>query len=192
MRRDDLTAQIPDFIALAEERIFRDLRTWRMEATASLSVTSGTRTVSLPTRFRSAIWARLETATPRMLGYLHPAGQDDLYRDFTGIPETYSYQGDALRLAPIPTADYTLTLQYIQAPSALGASNATNAVLTAYPSLYLNAAMVEAWGYVRNMEEMQKWEARYQQALTLANRESVKRKMSGIASGKQSIRRNIP
>ena len=35
LNRDDLTAVIPDFIALAESQINRDIRHWKMEARTS-------------------------------------------------------------------------------------------------------------------------------------------------------------
>ena len=35
LNRDDLTSVIPDFVALAEAQINRDVRHWRMEARSS-------------------------------------------------------------------------------------------------------------------------------------------------------------
>ena len=49
--RDDLTARIPEFIALAETRINRALRIRAMETVSTaISTASGTREYALPTK----------------------------------------------------------------------------------------------------------------------------------------------
>ena len=48
LARSDLTAQVPDFIQLAQTRLSRDLRTEKMLQVAIAAITSGDGTVSLP------------------------------------------------------------------------------------------------------------------------------------------------
>ena len=51
LARSDLTTQIPDFIRLAEIRLRRDLRIRQMLNSTTLTCTSGTATVSIPSDF---------------------------------------------------------------------------------------------------------------------------------------------
>ncbi len=51
LARSDLTTQIPDFIRLAEVRLRRDLRIRQMLTSTSLTCTSGTATVNIPSDF---------------------------------------------------------------------------------------------------------------------------------------------
>ena len=51
LARSDLTTQIPDFIRLAETRLRRDLRIRQMLNTTTLTCTSGTATVTIPSDF---------------------------------------------------------------------------------------------------------------------------------------------
>ena len=48
LNRDDLTSVIPDFIALAEAQINRDVRHWKMEARSSGQQSSGDEYMQFP------------------------------------------------------------------------------------------------------------------------------------------------
>ena len=48
LHRSDLTANIPDFVVLAEARISRDLRIRKQITTTNLTSVAGTKTLALP------------------------------------------------------------------------------------------------------------------------------------------------
>jgi hypothetical protein len=52
LARSDLTAQIPDFIALAEGRMSRELETRSQEKRATATLTTGDEFIALPTDMR--------------------------------------------------------------------------------------------------------------------------------------------
>ena len=51
LARSDLTAQIPEFIRLGEERLRRDLRIRQMIKVATTTLTTGDSTVEIPSDF---------------------------------------------------------------------------------------------------------------------------------------------
>ena len=63
--RADLTARIPEFIALAEARLNRVMRARLAEAEVSLSAGAGVRTLALPAGFTEPLRLWIERATGR-------------------------------------------------------------------------------------------------------------------------------
>ena len=163
MDRTDLTATIPDFVALAESRIARDLRLRRQISTASLSTVAGTSSVALPSDFleienitlsSTSPPATLSVVTPEILDRKYPAGYQ------TGQPMVYTILGDNLLLGPTPDGVYTVSMDYYARIAALSVTP-TNWLLTNYPSVYLSGALVEAAMYLRSTDDIALFDARY-------------------------------
>lgn len=160
LKRSDLTAQIPDFISLAEARIARDLRLRAQLTTTDLSTVANTATVTLP-----ADW--LESETAELVGYgLLEAGALEVlgqaWGSDKGRPRQMAVRGSSAVLFPTPDAVYTLRLTYF-AKYALSGDSSTNWLLTNHPGIYLYAALAEAEPYLVNDPRAATWEAKYQQ-----------------------------
>lgn len=194
MRRTDLEAKIPDFIALAEERIGKELRTWRLSSIESLSASAGSAEVTLPARCREVEWVNITGTNARGLECYPKETALSMYAATdNGIPIGYYLSGDALYLVPTPASDYTLSAGCILGVQPLTTGNPTNSILTNYPGLYLHGALVEGYRHTRSPERMVESETAYQQALVLANREEIKRRSSGIAARRRGTHaRRIP
>lgn len=162
LNRDDLTDQLPEFIALAEKRFNRSLLVPEREASVTAAVSSETAT--LPTDFWGIRSVYVDSAPRDTLEQVSLSDLRELYTaDDTGKPQHYAIQGgDTLVLGPIPSQEYDLILNYYQTIPALGDSQATNWLLTAHPDLYLAGALIEAYIYVRDMDGAMAWEARLQ------------------------------
>lgn len=165
IKRDDLTNVIPDFVAMAEARISRDLRLRKQMTSTSLTATKGVSTIALP-----ADWLAFENlsvaANPdRNLVYVPIEHIDSKYNSAsTGIPAVYSIEGDNLVLAPAPDAAYTLPIiYYARFPSVITA--ATNWLLTNHPNVYLFACLIEAAQFIMDNDRMQVFTARYNDGL---------------------------
>ena len=65
LARDDLTAQIPDFIQLAEGRMSRELETREQEKRSTATLTSGDEYIALPTDMREVREVKLNTSPYR-------------------------------------------------------------------------------------------------------------------------------
>ena len=168
MHRSDLTSVIPDFVALCEARISRDLRLRRQVIPGTLATVAGTRSVTLPTDFLEAenvsilngdVEQNLEYATIERIGIKYPDGAGD------GVPQIYSYEDSNIILGPTPDAVYTVNLYYYAKIDALS-TTATNWLLTNHPNIYLFGSLAEAGDYVQSDALVQKWEAKYKKGIT--------------------------
>lgn len=180
LAREDatLTARIPDFIALTEAKLNRELFVRQMETRATLTVDTGGASpeyLTLPTGFQSM------TRNPRLSGvtgkpaleFLTGTQMDDLRyaRDnVTGQPTYYSIAGTDMELLPTPDDDYDVQITYRANITALTASNTTNWLLTLAPDVYLYGALMEAAPYIRNLNIIQVWVAGFTSALEGLNR----------------------
>lgn len=165
LARSDLTTYIPDFIAAAEHQIYygsddpafptEPLRVRQMETTATLSLS--TNPVSLPSDFLESrrLYINDSDRSP-----LSPVSPEQLLTDYplatTGRPRKFSVEGAQVRFGPSPDSAYEAPLLYYAKPDAL-ASTSTNAVLTAYPMLYLYTALVFAEPFIKNDSRIDNW-----------------------------------
>lgn len=164
LHRADLAANIPDFIALGEARIARDLRLRQQLATAALTCTPGQREIVLPTDYlesenlsvmvagvvRSPTYVTAEVADVRF-----PLGAG------TGAPASFTVLGNNLLMLPAPDAAYAVTLDYYARLAPLGAGNPTNFLLQAAPGVYLWSALAEAAPFLAADERVAIWEGKY-------------------------------
>ena len=168
MNRPDLSAQVPDFVALAEARINDDLRVSQMLTTAALSTVANVQTVALPTDWL-AFKALSVSGEP--LVYL-PADRIRAQADGgTREPDSYAIEGDDLLLSQTPDAVYTIdTVYYAKIPALASAVGGVNWLLTKYPNIYLYGALVSACQFTMNDERANYWGGLYSSAIESAIR----------------------
>jgi hypothetical protein len=77
--RDDLTARIPEFIALAEARFNRVLRIRAMESKQTASTVAGQQNLALPARFVQMRNVQINTSPVTAMQYVTPEIFDRLY-----------------------------------------------------------------------------------------------------------------
>jgi len=168
--RSDLTARIPDFIALAETRINRELRIRAMEYRATMNTTAGQRYFALPGGYIQMRNFQLNTNPVTPLEYITPEMLDRLYgSNTTGKPKAYSLIGDEIQLAPIPDAVYEVEMAYYEKFTPLGdgtGGTVTSNWLTANaPDILLYGALIEAEPFIKNDERIQLWLTAYKEAV---------------------------
>lgn len=170
LHRSDLTAIIPDLITLAEIRINGDLDARLQDVKTTLSATSGIDNVALPTdiiniRHLSVASASpivtMEYQSPDTLVTKHPFGA-------AGTPRAFSVIGTSAYMAPIPDANYTLTLIYKGRVPSLSAAG-TTWLMTNYPHVYLYGALCESAPYLKDDARIPVWEAKYTEAIDTVN-----------------------
>lgn len=170
LNRGDLSANIPDFITLAEAQLSTDLKTRSMETKATLSTVAGTKTVALPTDMLEMRRLQVVGTYNQPLSYRSP---DELSIDYasnmSAQPIVFTVVGSNLELAPIPDAVYSLELTYQQRIPALSVTNTTNWLLTSWPNAYLYGALVAATPFIMNDARIQVWVQLYSQAIESIN-----------------------
>ena len=166
LARSDLTAQIPDFITMAEARMSRELETRSQEKRAAASTVGGNEYLSLPTDLREVREVKLNTSPLTVLSYYSPVALDEKFASSgQGKPLGYSIIGDEIKLRPIPDTAYSLEIVYIGTIDALSAANQTNNILSRSPDAYLYGALAEAYAYLLDEQRAAQYLQRFNLAL---------------------------
>lgn len=156
MNRDDLTARIPDFIELTEERLNRHLRVRQMEiALPATAITNNIITPAADVLDAKALWVPNYERTPLVAQSLESV----IAAGSQGIPTMYAWDGANLRFDGGGDVQGVL---YQRIPALATAS--TNWVGDGPWSLYLFGALLEAALYVG--DDPTTWQARFDQTLT--------------------------
>jgi hypothetical protein len=182
LNREDLTSVIPDFIELAENRIFHELRAPINEKTADLTLGSdGYATIPSDYLEVKDLFWNYNPLSRVSLTQIHS------YVERTGVdPEVYAREQSKLLVYPNPTqvAGDTLRIIYYFTPENLSASSSTNAIFQTAPELYLYGTLVEAANYLGG--DNSRWEGAYQMAMGRALQHAKTSEYSGATSQVQS------
>lgn len=179
--RSDLTSQIPDFITLAEIRLARELRIRQMLTSASLSVTAGDSTISIPSDFLAIRDIYLDAVPRAVLSYLSPSVfSREARATETGKPVVYTMSGTEFEFAPKPDANYTAKVMYFAKPAALSDNNTSNVFLANAPDALLYASLLEAEPYLMNDARVQVWANLYNNAISNLNSSDEESEYAGV------------
>jgi hypothetical protein len=190
--RSDLTARIPDFIALAEARINRELRIRPMEVRSTMYATVDQQYFNLPGGYIQMRNIQLNTNPTTPLEYITPEMLDRLYGSTTtGKPRAYTLIGDEIQLAPIPDSAYQLEMAFYEKFTPLGdgsAGTVTSNWLTANaPDILLYGALMEAEPFIKNDERIPVWLNGYSNAIDKLQRQDQRDRHSGSAMRVRNI-----
>ena len=190
--RSDLTARIPDFIALAEARINRELRIRPMEVRSTMYATVDQQYFNLPGGYIQMRNIQLNTNPTTPLEYITPEMLDRLYGSTTtGKPRAYTLIGDEIQLAPIPDSAYQIEMAFYEKFTPLGdgsAGTVTSNWLTANaPDILLYGALMEAEPFIKNDERIPVWLNGYSNAIDKLQRQDQRDRHSGSAMRVRNI-----
>lgn len=158
LRRADLSAEIPTFVALAEAQMNRRLRVRAMAA--RLSPSWADEYVDLPADFLAEREVSLTdgSGAKHRLAYLAPEPMDlASLSPSSGRPRFYGLYGGQMRLHPSPDQAYAAELVYLQAIPALSDANPSNWLLAAHPDAYLYGALAQSAPYLKADDRLQVW-----------------------------------
>lgn len=182
LARDDLTAQIPDFISIAESRMSRELQARSQEKRATASLVAGDAFVSLPTDLRSIRLVKLNTNPTEVLEYYTPTKLNELYGgNANGKPRAYTIIGGEIKFAPAPDSAHTAEIIYMEGVPDLSDSNTTNEILTRHPDAYLYGALAAASVYLMDDQKTTVYEQLFTRAIDEVKREEERSKQAGSA-----------
>ena len=171
---DFTTAQIEEFISLGERHLNRTVFTPDREA--ALSITADAQSETLPADFwgfKSGPY--VDAATDVALVRLTPGDLRATYPDGTvGTPAHFAIEGENILFGPIPSSSAIKGTYYATIP-ALGASQATNWLLTDHPDAYLAAVLVEAFAFHMDEARVGFWTARRDDKIADINRSGARR-----------------
>lgn len=182
--RDDLSGKFSTIIAIAEDNMYNNdsqpLRTQELITTSTVTTVAGTNSVALPAGFISGLSALIvDGGAKRELVNTAPAS---LQRNGeSGIPCKYSITNQ-ITFDYVPDGAYDIELTYYARPAALDATNNTNAILTAYPSIYLYACLASVADLAGEDQDSERFFLKMMRAIKGAIRASRKLRYSPGAS----------
>lgn len=165
LNRSDLTATIPDFIALAEAQVERKLRTRQMIVRANATIDTEYGTV--PADFLEVKSLKLQTNPVTPLQFETIDSLDNLQSQYpsSSKPRYFSIVGSQIRTVPLPDSSYTAELTYYAKLTKLSGSVDTNWLLTAAPDVYLYGSLLQAAPYLKDDARIQVWATLYTSAM---------------------------
>lgn len=179
--RTDLTDQIGDFIRFAELRLRREVRIRQILKTTTITATSGTATVSIPSDFLEVRDFIVNTNPVQALTYASPSSFNRNSRTTeSGKPLDYTILATELQLAPVPDFAYSLKLLHYFAPTFLSDSNTSNEFLVNVPDLLLYATLLEAEPYLMNDARVNTWGTMYDKGLAALIKSDESAQYSGV------------
>ncbi len=176
--RADLTARIPEFVALAEARLNRVMRTRLSEADVALTTAVGSRAVALPAGFTEPLRVWIVRSADRVeLPFVEAsrirAGSA------RGEPGAWAIDGASLVFDRLCDQAYPLTLRMLKA-FALSDAAPTNALLNDCPDVYLFATLSEAAPFLRDAELAGAYETKLSRAIAEANAKAARSRAAGV------------
>ena len=181
LNRDDLTSVVPTFIALAEARFNRDLRTWRQETRVTVSLT-GQYNAVIPADFAQPIRLQLLNGPTAELEPISVSQMLEMRadrNDMTGVPTHYAITGGQLEIFPTPAETYSASLVYYAKVPALSDVATSNWLLTDAPDVYLYGALVHSAPYLKDDARVAIWESLHASAVMALNVQSQNVKYGG-------------
>lgn len=158
LERDDLTNRIPEFIALAENRIGQTIRVRTMESSATIAATTAVQSYSLPTRYVQFRRVYITGTPEKRLEYRTPINFWSMYAPLADAkPDVFTIEGENILFGPTPDSSYTVDVLYYQRLAAFSADVDTNSLLSEAAGLYLYGALVEAAPYLENDPRLLIW-----------------------------------
>jgi len=175
----DTIAKIPDFIALVEGDMNRQIRHWRMEKRSTAALDG--RYTQLPPGFIEAVRFHLDV-DERPIELLTPLALQQRRlgnSDTQGRPQFYAIIAGQIEIWPTPDASYTGEMYYYERITPLGDSAETNWILQYYPDAYLYGALMHSAPYLVDDARTTIWASLYQTAIDGINTNNEKAKYGG-------------
>lgn len=181
LNRDDLTSVIPDFVALAEAQINRDIRHWKMEARSSGQQSPADEYMQIPADWVETIRLHLTgtgTSVVNLVSRDAMADKRAAQENASGTPRMYTHADGQFQLYPTPDATTNLELLYYQKiPSLI--SNTDNWLLLEAPDVYLYGSLLHSAPYLAEDARVAVWAQLYSAAVQRLNQVSEDAMFSG-------------
>lgn len=180
LARDDLTARIPEFIALGEFRLYSELRVRFMETSAAVAIVGSVRTTTLPTRWLQGKAVYVSGSPNRRLEYKTPIEYWAMHSSRAQAkPDVFTIEGENFLWGPVPDVDHNAVASFYQKPAPLANNTDTNGLFTLAPNLLLYAGLIEASPFLGNDARIPVWSALYEDLINKVHMADAKDRYSG-------------
>lgn len=175
---DITTTSLDDVVLVGENYVNRKLRVNQMETALAVTINSAG-VATYPTDYMDAAYLYV-TSSPNQI--LQKKAPEFIFRDYgdrnyTGIPKFVAEDAGTFIFGPAPNSTYTVRGTYYARPASLPGTATINSVFSAYPEIYLWAALANAELYL-SRDDRVAWQQKCDEAINRANTEE-RRKRSG-------------
>lgn len=156
----DFVSALPEFIHMAEQRIFfgsgdpypsDPVRVLQMKVRLPITFTNGV--APLPSDYLEQSSLVLDSDLSKRLTYRPEEEFDSLFSQGTQ-PSVFTIKGSVILVKPANTDDTdTAILTYYKQFPKLQNDTDTNDIMQNQPSIYLRASLIEAYSFIRNIEQ---------------------------------------
>ena len=159
--RTDLTNEINDFVALAEQDFNSKLANNGYNKMINLSTLSVDAEIEdLPTGFLGVASIYVDSSNKSPLQYATPEQAFNMYgSSVTGKPEVYTIINDKMHFYPMPDSTYSVKLYYYKKFDVLTNDTDTNDILTNHSDIYLYGSLYFSHTFIRGIDPtiIQEW-----------------------------------
>jgi hypothetical protein len=180
---------LDSIITNAEKRIERGdgtpqepgLRVREMETAFAWTIT-GSGTISVPSDFIELKSARIDSSP---VVKLEKKSVEFIYSKYPyrgsnlGKPQFIAREASNFIFGPHPDSTYTVKGVYYKRRSSMPTAGTINGVFTAYPDLYLKAAVLEGEKFIGRDQRTAVWEPDFKRQLQSANKQNENEEYSG-------------
>lgn len=163
LSRDDLTAEIPQFIQFAENKLYRTLNLRNEETALNVSISSGV--AAVPSDFKALKFAYFDASPVELLQWV---AVEELYADYpnrtnSSTPAVIAREGANFVFGPA-SKDGTLKGIYYAKQDPLRTTDPSWYVTNA-PEVLLYGALLEASPFIKDPEQIAVWQTFYSSAI---------------------------
>ena len=170
-------SKLDDKIKLAENKVHKKLRVREMETALAATVNS-VGAAAVPADYLDLKYSYMDTSPVRRLERKSPEWIYDKYPTRSaGVEKFVAREGSNFIFGEGGTENRVMKGIYYAKPVAMAST--INAVFSAYPECYFFAALSECESFIGRDSRIQLWEAKFEQALALANSQAKDEEFSG-------------
>lgn len=159
--RSDLTNEITDFIALAEQDFNSKLANAGYNKMINLETLSVNNEIqALPTGFLGVVSIYIDSNKKNSLQYVTPETAFSMYGgSLVGQPEVYTIISDNIHFYPMPDSTYSVKMYYIKKFDVLANDADTNDILSNHSDIYLYGSLYFSHTFIRGIDPtiIQEW-----------------------------------
>lgn len=158
-----MSANIPDFITAADDRINREVVESADREIVFTSTIASDGTMAVPSDYNQLKHAYIASSKTYRLQRKKAGWIYEKYptRSADGLPKFIAREGTNFIFGPFPDSGYTVRGVYYRDHPALSSSACP--MFTASPMLWIYAALAEAEPFMKNDKRIALWEAKYKQ-----------------------------
>ena len=179
LTRDDLTAELPQFIQFAENKLYRTLNLRNEETALSIDVAAGVATV--PTDFKKLKFAYYNSSPISVLTWvpLSQIYEEHPVRTTVTTPCLISIEAGNFVFGPVATAGTAVLKGVYYAKQAGLRTTDPSWYVTNAPEVLLYGALLEAAPFIQAPERIQLWQHYYDDAVNSLLDEENNSEVSG-------------